>query len=191
MVPLTVEEYQRLRGLESQHSALQAQLQADLNTKEAERIKALADKGHVEQAMSEQEKRYQTQLQAEKEARLGVERQYHGEKKSAAMSAALMGVPFVSAVAATQVQSILDSQFETRLDGNGQIMVVDKMTGRQAVEVIKERLASPEFAHFLKPQTQGGSGGGGFQPAPRQPNGDDVFATMDLSQPIGLHARRN
>lgn len=191
MVPLTIEEYQRLRTVEAEFGQLRGSVQAERDRLDAERIKALADKGHVEQAMSEQEKRYQSQLQAEKEARLRVESQYHGEKKSSVMTAALMGAPFVSAVAASQVQSILDSQFETRADATGQIMVVDKMSGRPAADVIRERLASAEFAHFLKAQTQGGAGGGGHLPAQQQQHGDNMFAAMDLSRPMGVYPRRN
>lgn len=192
MVPLTVEEYQRLRSLEGNFNALQSTVQAERDRLEGERIKALADKGQVEQAMAELAKQKDAQLQAEREARLAIEGQYHGEKKSSVMAAALMGVPFVSEVAAAQVKGLLESQFETRRDASGAILVVDKVTGLPAAEVIKQQLASPAFAHFLKASTQGGSGGGGSQPVQHQvTNGENPFAGMDLSKPYGVYARRN
>ena len=53
-IPLSVEEYQRLRSLEKQLDNFQRLQQSALDAKEAERLRLLAEKGQVEEALAQQ-----------------------------------------------------------------------------------------------------------------------------------------
>ena len=59
-IPLSVEEYQRLRSLERQLEELQLAQQEALEDKEAERLRALAEKGQVEDALAQQRKAWES-----------------------------------------------------------------------------------------------------------------------------------
>ncbi len=165
MVPLTVEEYQRLRGLEGQLTELRTAKEAEIAAKEAERIKALADKGQVDVAFEELRKTHETKLGEATTKYADLERQVFSERKSSVIAQAFAGRTFVGATpeaqaqAAVQVRTLLESQFETARDGSGALIVRDKLTGRPAADVLKESLDSPTFAHFFAPRGNAGSGG--------------------------------
>lgn len=166
MVPVTVEEYQRLRSTEAQLAEMKRANALILEKAEADRIKALADKGQVDEAMK-QLREAETAKRTEAETRYaGLESQYLGEKKANVIGDSLAGRDFVSPEAAAQAKTLLDARFESTRDASGQIMVREKSTGRPAAEVIRETLDSPSFAHFMKPSTTGGANAGGSKPAP-------------------------
>ena len=158
-VELPVEEYQRLVSLGSQLAELQRANQAALEAKEQERIKALAEKGQIEQALEALNKTHADKLSAESQRYADLERQVFAEKQSATISQALAGRAFVSPDAASQVQEILASKVEVVRDASGNLTAVDKLTRRPAGDVLRELLDSPSFAHFLAPvNPQGGAG---------------------------------
>src|SRR5436305_1204453 len=59
-VPLTVDEYQRLRGIERQLDEYRTAQQRALDEKEQARLQALADKGKVQEALEEQRKSWES-----------------------------------------------------------------------------------------------------------------------------------
>lgn len=171
-IPLSVEEYQRLKGLEAQIEDLRSARSFELETKEAERIKALAERGRIEEALSEQRQALEAKL-SESAARFAeLERQVFSERKNAVIAQAFAGRTFVGetperqAEAAAQVQALLESRFETARDPSGSLIVRDKSTGRTAAEVIRETLDSASFAHFFAPSSRGGAGGDATRSAP-------------------------
>jgi len=153
---LPVEEYQRLVSLGSQLAELQRANQAALEAKEQERIKALAEKGQIEQALEALNKTHADKLSAESQRYADLERQVFAEKQSATISQALAGRAFVSPDAASQVQEILASKVEVIRDASGHLTAVDKLTRRPAGDVLRELLDSPSFAHFQAPVNPGG-----------------------------------
>jgi len=203
-VPLSVEEYQRLRGLESQLGEFQKSHQAALDAAEAARLKALAEKGQVEEALNQQRTSWE-QKHAEAVTRYSqLEAQVFGERKSTVINEALAGSKFVGdtpeaqAGAAAMVRRLLQDDFETVRDGSGALSVREKVTGRPASDVLKERLGSPQFALFFAPQSKGGTGSGGSLPGPgaaTAPAPGSVGAAVadwmnrrQQSQSFGLHA---
>ena len=168
-VPLTVDEYNRLRGLETQLSQFQAEKQAAIDAKEKERIQALADAGKVKEALEAREKWF-----AEKQAEAAkkhseLETQYFGEKINAALYEATSGLSFASDHAAGMCRQLLRDQLEARREADGSIKVIDKASGRPAADVLRERLSDESLAFFFKPTTRGGSGSDGARhPAPPQ-----------------------
>ncbi len=178
-VPLAVDEYQRLRGIETQLAQFQAAKDAEIAAKEAERIKALADKGQVDQALEESRKAYEARLNESTAKYADLERQVFNERKGAVIVGAFAGRSFVGQTAeeqartASQVRTLLEGQFETVRDATGSLVVRDKVTGRPAADVIRETLDSPAFAHFLAPKGGTGTGGGAADRTAKQEEGKE------------------
>ncbi len=164
MIPLSIEEYQRLRTLESQIEEIRSAKSAELEAKESERIKALADKGRIEEAFNQQRQTLEARLNESNTRYVELERQVFNERKKSMIAEAFAGRTFVGnsperqAETARQVRSLLEAQFETIRDDSGALFVKDKISGRPAAEVIRESLDSPSFAHFFAPSSQGGAG---------------------------------
>lgn len=160
-VPLTVDEYNRLRGLESQLSQLQQAQQAALDAKEAERIQALADAGKIKEALEAKEQHW-----AEKQAEAvhkfkELETQVFGEKINTALHEATSGLSFANDHAGQMCRQLLRDQLEARREADGSIKVYEKGGHRPAAELLRERLSDPSLAFFFAPTTRGGSGSDG------------------------------
>jgi hypothetical protein len=171
-ISLPVEEYQRLKGLEAQVDELRSARTTDLDAKEAERIKSLAERGRIEEALSRQRQALEAKL-GESAARFAeLERQIFDERKAAVIAQAFAGRSFVGdgperqAEAAMQVRALLESRFETVRDASGSLVVRDKASGRAAADVIRETLDSASYAHFFAPSSRGGAGGDATRSAP-------------------------
>jgi hypothetical protein len=183
-VPLSVEEYQRLRSLEKQLEEFQKLQQCALEAKEAERLRLLAEKGQIEEALAQQRTAWE-QKHAEVLSRYSqLENQVHTERKNMAIVEAFHGRSFVGETTeqrnatAAMVRRLLEDDFETTRDAGGALAVREKLTGRPAFDVLRERLESPQFALFFAPYSRGGSGADGTRPP----------ASPQLSQPGSLDA---
>jgi hypothetical protein len=203
-IPLTVEEYQRLRSLEDQLEEVRKIQQSALEAKEAERLRALADKGQIEEALSQQRKAWE-QKHTEAVARYAqLEQQVHAERKSSAIAEALHGRTFVGetseqrAATAAMVRRLLQDDFETTHDASGTLVVREKVSGRPAAEVLRERLEAPQFAIFFAPSSRGGAGGDATRPPAgvqqAQPGSLDAIVSQwrnqqSRYQSFGLHPK--
>src|SRR3954447_18462851 len=88
-VAVSIEEFQRLRSLELQFNDLKAAQQAAVDAADAQRIKALADKGEVEEALKETRKTGEPKPPAEVARYTQLETQVFTEKKNATLNEAL------------------------------------------------------------------------------------------------------
>ena len=167
---LTAEEQQRLRTLESQLKEYQRLQEATLEQKETERLRALAEKGQIEEALSQQRQAWEQKHAEALSKYSSLERQVYEERKTAAIAEAFHGRIFVGdtaeqkTAAAVMVRRLLQDEFETVRDSSGGLLVRDKVSGRPASEAIRERLDSPQFAIFFAPSSRGGSGSDGTRP---------------------------
>ncbi|WP_165243462.1 hypothetical protein [Paludisphaera soli] len=200
--PLTAEEHQRLRALESQLKEYQRLQEATLEMKEKERLRALAEKGQIEEALEQQRKAWE-QKHAEAVSRYTLlEQQVYGERKSAAIAEACQGRTFVGetaeqrSAAAAMVRRLLQDEFETVREASGALTVRERASGRPASEALRERLESPQFAIFFAPTSRGGAGGDASRPytAPRgaQPGSLEAIVNQwkdrqNQYQSFGLH----
>ena len=191
-IPLTVEEYQRLRSLEEQLEEVRKIQQSALETKEAERLRALAEKGQIEEALAQQRKSWE-QKHAEAVARYSqLEQQVHAERKNTAIAEAFHGRTFVGetpeqrAATAAMVRRLLQDDFETTHDASGALVVREKVSGRLATDVLRERLESPQFAIFFAPSSRGGCRERRDPPArrsaPAQPGSLDAIVSQWRNQ---------
>ena len=149
-VPLSVEEYQRLRLLEKQLEEFQKLQQTTIEAKEAERLRALAEKGQIEEALAQQRSAWE-QKHAEALSRYTqLEQQVCTERKNAAIAEAFHGRAFAGdtpeqrAATAAMVRRLLQDDFEAARDSAGAIVVREKMSGRPAADVLRERLNTPQ-----------------------------------------------
>lgn len=177
-IALSVDEFQRYRGLERQFQEFQTARQAELDAKEADRLKAMAEKGEVEKALAEQRKSWEAK-HAEAVARhQALESQVFGEHRTATISAALQGREFVGetpeqrAAAAAMVQRLLAEEIEVGRDATTQALIArERGTGIPAQQALAAKLASPSYALFFRATTQGGSGAQGMDAAAPVPQG--------------------
>ncbi len=169
-IPLTVEEYQRLRALEKQLEEFQRVQQAAIEAKEAERLRALAEKGQIEEALAQQRKAWEAKHAEALSRYAQLEQQIHDERKNAALSEAFHGRSFVGetpdqrSATAAMVRRLIQEDFETTRDPSGALVVREKQSGRPAADVLRERLESPAFAIFFAPSSRGGAGSDGTRP---------------------------
>lgn len=169
-VPLTVEEYQRLRGVERQLSEFQAAQAKALEEKEQARLQVMAEKGKVQEAFEESRKSWEAKLAEQSAKHAALEELIGNERKAATIAEAFHGREFLGetpeqrASTAAMVRRLLQDEFEVGRDASGVFVVRDKASGRPAAEVIRERLDSPQFALFFRPSTSGGSGTDGTRP---------------------------
>lgn len=200
--PLQGEERQRMRALEAQLRDVQRQQEAALEMKEQERLRALAEKGQIEEAL-EQQRRSWERKHADAVSRYTLlEQQVFGERKSAAIAEALQGRAFVGespeqrSAAATMVRRLLQDEFETVREASGALVVRERASGRPASEALRERLDSPQFAIFFTATSRGGAGGDASRPyvAPRgaQPGSLEAIVgqwkdRQSQYQSFGLH----
>ena len=94
------------------------------------------------------------------------------EKRNSILSEALATIKLVpipgvdAAVILGQLRRLLTEEIEVHKDTAGKYLVRDRKGLQPAAEYLRERLKSPEFAHYLQAQKQGGSGADGSRSAP-------------------------
>ena len=166
---------------------------------------SLAEKGQIEEALAQQRKAWE-QKHAEALSRYTqLEQQVHAERTNTAIAEAFHGRTFVGetpeqrAATAAMVRRLLQDDFETTRDASGALVVREKVSGRPAAEVLRERLDSPQFAIFFAPSSRGGSGTDGTRPPanlqPTQPGSLDAIVAdwrnrQSQYQSFGLRPRQ-
>lgn len=174
MVTLTVDEYQRFRGLERQLSDFQVQQQKALDDARNAELKAMADKGEIEKALAEQKKDWEAKHAEALGKHRALESQILTEKFDATINDALAGVewtgdtPEQRANASRMFRLTIKPDFESIRLADGTIVVRDKASGRPAAEVLRERLSDPSLSFLLAPKSRGGSGSDGARPPANQ-----------------------
>lgn len=158
MVPITSAEYQRLVTAAAERDTLATQRENDRRAAEEARLREVARAEGAETALTQQREAWARDLEAERQRARDVETRWHRAERERTIAGQLGGVPFVSPEAAGQVRQLLEGRFETRTDATGAIVVQEVGTGRPAADVIREALATPAFAHFIRPTAGGGAG---------------------------------
>jgi hypothetical protein len=193
-IPLTVEEYQRLRETERRLGEFQAEKARELQDKESARLKALADKGESDKALAEQRATYEARVQEASDRYANLESLYLGEKKANVIGDALAGIKFVSPDAERDARAKLAVAVTAARDAAGTIVVRDP-TGRPAADVIREALASPAYAHFLAADARGGTHRGSAAttaadppaaPTPEQRQAASLAAVLKAQRDAGI-----
>lgn len=146
-----------------------------IDLKETERLKALAEKGQVEEAMTQQRKAWETKIAETVAAHAKLESEVREHHREAVITNAFSGLTFAGdtpeqkAFAASAVRRELADELETSRDASGVLHVRQKGTGIPADQFIREKLANPRYAGILAAAKTGGTGGGGDRPAIGEP----------------------
>jgi hypothetical protein len=164
----------------------------------AEQVK----RGEVENALKTVREQSAKDLETERGLKLAEQTRARGFAKRAELNAALAGLPFVSEAAAKQFADLIGPQFEAHPEGDG--FVVRTATFETPAQLAARLKTDPNYLHFFKPSTAGGSGAAGADRATPTPgNGqsqnplDQIAASwkaMQAASPfsaIGLTGRRN
>jgi len=176
-IPLDFDEYKRLTGLEKEYQEMLRQQQQELEAKEEERLKALAAKGNLEEAFGTYKSNYETKVSQYQELLTQRENAWLGAEKNRVISEVLASIQLVGedpSKTAKMVRRLLEDEVEAVIGKDGLPVIRDKERGRPALDFLKERLDSPDFAPFIAAKSRGGAGTDGTrsQAAPqRAPDG--------------------
>ncbi len=145
----------------------------ELEMREAERIKTLAEKGQVEEALSTLRAGYEKKFTEMSTRAQDVESKWLEERRNAAINDTLAGRQFTGAdpkATAAILRRVLEQEIEAVRDANGNPVIRDRLTLRPAAEYLQERLNSPDLAVFFAPfNPRGGAGTDGARPAAASP----------------------
>jgi hypothetical protein len=189
-VELTIEEYQRYRGLETRIADIEREKQAEIDAKEAARLAAIADKEGAQAALDQQRTTLEAKIAEREQKYQKLEQQTLAAERSAVISQALAGRAFAGetaedqAEAARQLKSILEQDVEVIRDANGKPIAKDRLTGRPADQVIREALEGRKYAHFLARKGGDGTGGGGGDRQSRDQQQDEPLKPGTLNYEI-------
>jgi hypothetical protein len=148
-VELPADEVARLYSVSREFARFQAEREESERKLREEATLAQARKGELEQAFNA--------MKADHEGRYtALQTAYLASETERTVAAALNGFSFRSPAAAEQAQAILRGALESRIE-SGRVVVTDRTTGRPAADVIRERLGSDDFAHFLAPKGHAGT----------------------------------
>ena len=155
-------------------------VEQERTTAEAERIKALASEETMRKEIDKLHGTYQANLTKERQEKLEVQQRWLNTTRDQTIASVLAGVRFAGQnpnETADLARRILESEVEAVLDAMGNPVVRDRQTHRPAIDYLRERLASPQFALFLEANNRGGTAGagGGQYPANPQFHGNDNF----------------
>lgn len=186
-ITITAEEYRKLLEAERRATDLEAEKQREVEAERQKAVDALAAKGQTEEALRKEREDSATKLNAERARSTQLENERLADKKSEALSAALLGADFLNDVTATQVRMILGDRFEAVRDATGSVVVREKGTLKPVGEVVKAFLGSTEGAHFLKPTSRGGSGAKGADQPP--PAAAEIDRTLRADEQLVQHLK--
>ena len=164
-VQVDATQYQTLLAAQTRLAQIEAERQQRESQSEAERHKAMIEKGQAEEAFKAFKADVEPKLESLSKQAERYRSRLHSEAKSAAVANAFAGVQFVSDEARSQALQLAAANLEVIEDAEGNLAVRQPGTGIVASEFLKAQIASPAYAHFLKASTQGGSGATNRQPA--------------------------
>jgi len=121
-------------------------------------------------ALSEQRTWWENRANELAAQKQDLEQRWLSEKTEFAISSALAGIPIQGdtpeerAEAAADLRELLRKDFHAVRNGLGEIEVRERVSGRPASEVLRERLSGKRYARYFAPTSRGGSGTDGTRP---------------------------
>ena len=136
----------------------------------------------LKDALGQFESFFTARLSEKDKALSETQAQLHGTLRQVTVGQLTTGVKWASAAAGKDALAKLEGQFEIKPGPDGQPVVVQRGTGRAAADVVKDALASDDFAHYLDPGQRGKGGlGGGSSASPTQLPGDRPRDIVDYT----------
>jgi hypothetical protein len=173
---MTPEQYAAQMSEMTRLQGVEAAVRAQLEQAENARLKALAEKGQIEDALAQGRKQWEDAAAKERAEKIQTETAWFGEKTASAIATALNGRVFAGTdptATAALVRRLLEGEIETVRDAQGLPLTRSRTDLRPAADYLKARLDSPEFGVFFAPASRGGSGTDGTRsagnPTPQTP----------------------
>ena len=123
---------------------------------------AEAEKGKVQEAFQE----FQRKATAESEQ---LRNTLQAGELGRVVAEAVAGIAFASDEARKDAMLVLRSQVTASIDPTTGSVLVRDLSGRPAIESLREMATSPRFAHYRAPSTTGGTAGQSYQSRPTPP----------------------
>ncbi|CAB4130693.1 hypothetical protein UFOVP124_24 [uncultured Caudovirales phage] len=163
-VQVAPEELARLYNVQKQYEEFQRNQADAARQAEAARLMAEAEKGKVQEAFQE----FQRKATAEAEQ---LRNTLQAGELGRVVAEAVAGITFASDEARKDAMLVLRSQVTASIDPTTGSVLVRDLSGRPAIEALREMATSPRFAHYRAPSTTGGTAGQGYQARPMPPAG--------------------
>lgn len=192
-ITLTPEQFERFKQMEREAEQLRTEKAKREEAERKEAEKRLIEEGKLREVITSKDAEL-----AKRDAKLAeTEDRSKRWARDKEIAVALADQPLVPGAAA-QLSRLFRDDFETVPDGES--WKVQARDGKPVAEYIRERLATPEYAHFVPADKRGGSGAtaSGQQPAPEPARPDparDLFDRVkqsfnrvygDSPAPLGL-----
>jgi hypothetical protein len=165
-VTIAIDQLQQFAQIQSRLAQLESEQRQRDEAASAEQARLLAAKGQVEEALRAIQTQSEAKLRTEAEARLRVEERAKRYALDNELSKALAMHPILPGTT-EQLAMILRGQLQVQEEGDK--YVVRTPTYVAAADHIAAMLARPDFAHFLRPQSTGGTAGTGATQAEPTP----------------------
>lgn len=167
-VAVTAEQLQEFVSWKRQLDDINRVKAEEIEAKERERAMALAKAGDAETALKTTDARWEAKLAESNSKYTTLQEQFNRAEMNRVLTDLMPIERFHGSDALADARAKIAANLEIIADSTGTPTVREKGTMRPAAEVIAEKLASAQFAHFLKPTTGGGAGGGGGKPGDTQ-----------------------
>ena len=169
-IEVPAEEYARIVASQEKLQELERKLEQRSQAREQERLKAMAERGQIQEAFESLRRLKDDELARERVKSPKLEAEILGTEKDRVITDAFAGMVFASLHAAAHVCTILNDRIEAYRDASGAVILRDKQSFQPASHAIREWIASEEAAHFFRGgmRAQGGhrtSAGVGGQPS--------------------------
>ncbi len=192
-VTIPAEHFAALQSLQTKIADLEAANARREQEARDEQIKLLQQKGDAENAVKTLREQKEAELRDERTKAAALEERAKRYALDGELSRALAAQPLVSAAAAQQLTAIFRSELQVQPEGDG--FAVRTRTLQPVGDFIKERLAHPDYAHFVRAQSTGGTagatGGGGLSgpTGPAQPAAPETPKTFSEAIIMDMKAR--
>lgn len=191
---VAVDELQALRTAQQELAAIRAAQQVTAE-QEAQRHFQSKAKEDPLSALDLQRAHFEKLLGEERQVKERLEAERLNERRDLVLNATLAGVTFAGdtpeekATTAAYLRRIIQDDFEAIRNASGQIEVREKVSGRPAADVLRERLSSKQLALFLAPATRGGSGTDGSR-VPGNPQAPEQLNDIQRQQLAFMQSRQ-
>jgi hypothetical protein len=159
-ITLTRQEYAAFLQMQSTLNQFTQQQHQQTQQQQQQQVQTVAKTDGIDKALQLATQQHQQTL-ASKDAEVTTwKTRFLEDRKTTVLSQCLVGVEFVTPVAAQQALNLLAAQFDVSEGPTGEIAVRQKGTLMPAADAVKTLIAGTDFKHFLKASTAGGAGTG-------------------------------
>jgi hypothetical protein len=187
-VTISTEQYQVLTGAVTRMAQMESEQRGREDAARLEQVNLMAQRGEVEKALRETREDAERRVNAERAQRDTIERQAKRYAVDGELNRILASQSNLVPNAAEQLVQLWRNQFQA--EPQGETFVVRTPSAQSPGDFIAAQLALPQYAHFQRPASQGGTGGGpGAQQSGPTPAANPAAAPVPktLGEAVILH----